>query len=183
MTCCQSPSPRKVARCLGAVQLKLASGRIHHKPFHERPTHSPTKTIRIHQCYSLQATTANQIGSMQGENMSNSSTALVQMDLHKSPKRAGAAWFVTSWVEPAVALGTLWLMIHLRIDVGLVEHSRAAWRVLLCCPLTHCVTSPLSLNIPSARFYGGASMAVTCPLCQNTRSGTRPLRKSPSSTY
>lgn len=83
----------KVTTCLGAVQLKLASGHVHHRPFHERPTHSPTKTTRIYQCYSLQATTANQIGSMQGENMSNGSTALVQMGLHKSPKRVGAAWF------------------------------------------------------------------------------------------
>ena len=80
---------------------------------------------------------------MQGENMSNSSTALVQMGLHKSQSGPVQPSLTDLLGGACCRFGKiLWLMIHLRIDVGLVEYSRAAWRVLLS-PAEPMPASPL----------------------------------------
>ena len=56
--------------------------------------------------------------------MSNSSTALVQMGLHKSQSGPVQPGLTDLLGGARCRFGKiLWLMIHLRIDVGLVEYS------------------------------------------------------------
>jgi len=63
--------------------------------------------------------------------MSNSSTALVRWAF-TYPKADRCSWLTDLLGGACCRFGKiLWLMIHLIIDVGSVEYSRAAWRVLL----------------------------------------------------